>query len=268
MNRMQKTEIPGEEQRIMEEDCMTYRRDGDIFAGKKILLREQLVEIRLNGCPVAHLSCTCEYLEELVLGHLLTEGFIRNRREIQSLSVNAEKKLADVLLKKDLACVSEERRSAADRTDLSETAAGKDSGEKAVHTLQAKSLFHIADLFAEGFPLYEKTQAIHSCMVCRGDRMLFFCEDLGRHCAFDKAVGFMLKQEIPPSACILYTSGRMPVDMVKKAIRAEIPVVMSKTVPTDDAVKLARENGLILIGAARRDAFTVFSRGSGLNILE
>ena len=88
-----------------------------------------------------------------------------------------------------------------------------------------------------------------------GDRILLLescshhvsCEDIGRHNALDKAVGSMLLAGVPLSECVLYTSGRVPMDMVRKAIRAGVPALVSKTMPTVQSLELAQEYGLQLL---------------------
>ena len=95
-------------------------------------------------------------------------------------------------------------------------------------------------------PLYRATRAVHSCFLLRAGRILYQCEDLGRHNALDKAVGCALADGVPLGECVLYTSGRVPVDMVRKAIRAGVPALVSKTMPTVQSVELAEEYGLRL----------------------
>ena len=63
----------------------------------------------------------------------------------------------------------------------------------------------------------------------------------------DKAVGEMLLQGVPLAECVLYTSGRVPVDMVRKAIRAGVPALVSKSMPTIQSLELAQEYGLQLV---------------------
>jgi len=98
-----------------------------------------------------------------------------------------------------------------------------------------------------GLPLYRATRAVHSCFVLRQGTILFACEDIGRHNALDKAVGEMLLQGVPLAECVLYTSGRVPVDMVRKAIRAGVPALVSKSMPTIQSLELAAEYGLQLV---------------------
>ena len=98
-----------------------------------------------------------------------------------------------------------------------------------------------------GLPLYQATHAVHSCFVLHRGRILCACEDIGRHNALDKAVGSVMLAGVPLHECVLYTSGRVPVDMVRKAIRAGVPALVSKTMPTVQSLELAQEYGLQLL---------------------
>ena len=63
---------------------------------------------------------------------------------------------------------------------------------------------------------------------------------------WDKAVGCALTEGVPLAECVLFTSGRVPVDMVRKAIRAGVPALVSKSMPTVQSLELAEEYGLKL----------------------
>ena len=108
-------------------------------------------------------------------------------------------------------------------------------------------------------PLHAATWATHSCFLARNGEILFSCEDIGRHNAMDKAIGYALRNGIPLSECMVYSSGRIPTDMAKKAIRAAIPVLISKAAPTRQAIALAHTYGLTLICAARRDSMRQYT---------
>ena len=114
-----------------------------------------------------------------------------------------------------------------------------------------EQIFTLADRFSEDTPLHKLTGATHSCFLARGSELLFSCEDIGRHNALDKAIGFALRHDIDLTGCIAYSSGRLPTDMVEKAIRAGLPVLCTKASPTAEAVALAQSCGLTLIGCAR-----------------
>ena len=103
------------------------------------------------------------------------------------------------------------------------------------------------------------TQCTHICILGRRGEILFVSEDIGRHNALDKAIGHAVLSDIPLDECMLFTSGRVPLDMVEKVIMAGVPVLVSKAVPTSEAVSLARKSGLTLICRAWPDSMVVFS---------
>ena len=105
----------------------------------------------------------------------------------------------------------------------------------------------LAAAMGDELPLYRATHAVHSCFVLRDGKILYQCEDLGRHNALDKAVGCALAEGVQLGQCVLYTSGRVPVDMVRKAIRAGVPALVSKTMPTVQSLELAEAYGLKLL---------------------
>ena len=106
-------------------------------------------------------------------------------------------------------------------------------------------------------PLYQATQAVHSCALGRDGELLCLREDLGRHNALDKVIGCALLQGLDLSACMLFTTGRLPTDMLRKVIRAGIPLLISKTYPTELSVSLAKDTGLTLV-TLRKDG-AIFS---------
>ena len=117
----------------------------------------------------------------------------------------------------------------------------------------------LAAAMSAGLPLYQATHAVHSCFVLHEGRILCACEDIGRHNALDKAVGSMLLAGVPLSECVLYTSGRVPMDMVRKAIRAGVPALVSKTMPTVQSLELAAEYGLQFV-CGRKHPLTLKER--------
>lgn len=96
-------------------------------------------------------------------------------------------------------------------------------------------------------PLHEATWSTHSCFLAYKGKIVYSCEDIGRHNALDKAIGYALMHDYDFHECAVFTTGRLPIDMITKVIRAGIPLVASKKTPTAEAVKLAQEYGLTRI---------------------
>lgn len=95
--------------------------------------------------------------------------------------------------------------------------------------------------------------------MAQEDKALYVCEDIGRHNTLDKVVGMGILNGISLSECIVFFSGRVPLDILEKIIRASIPLVASNTVPTKQSVDLAKEKEIILIGKVRTKEFTIYA---------
>lgn len=218
-------------------------RDGAEQVQTESVLCEHALRVLVNGQLEMEFVCLPQFLPELIVGHLVTEGYLRRAEEILSLSISPSGAFAEVTLK-----------------NLSEPGPMPDV---IPYPWEAAWVFALADRFAQGMPLHELTCATHSCFLAEGSQFLYQCEDIGRHNAIDKAVGFALLRGIDLHRCLLYSSGRMPADMAAKAIRAGIPLMASKGAPTARAVALARQHKLTLLCAARKDRMKLFSDPAG-----
>ena len=102
------------------------------------------------------------------------------------------------------------------------------------------------------------THAVHSAVLSRRGEIVFAAEDIGRHNAVDKAAGFALRNGIPLGECLLYTTGRMPSDMVMKAVRAGIPVLAGGKGPTAEGLRAAKKYGLAIAGNIRNGKISFY----------
>ena len=236
--------------------------DGNEVAEEITLLHEHELNIIVNEHPVMRLVCTKQHLNELVLGRLLTGGFIERAEDVCKIVFDKDKTEAGVFLNREIefeAVPSEEKSCCTGNKVLCAVKDRKKYQELPEMKWKREWIFALAEAFEKGTELHDLTFCTHSCMLARKGEILFTCEDIGRHNAVDKAVGYGVSANIPLSECILYTSGRVPVDMVEKVIAAGVPVLASKAVPTVEAVELAEKYGLTLIGNARPDRMKVFA---------
>lgn len=243
-------------------EVTTVGPEGEIRQESFSVVREHLLSVYLNERPAMELVCSPELLSQLVLGRLLTEGIITGPQDVETLYICEQGARCRVFLSP----------SAAPLVPATETVPSCCTGnrvflrppEQALSTQEPylwrpEWITALAQVFAEGTPVHNSTHGTHSCILAREGVPLYCCEDLGRHNALDKAVGCALQNGADLSQMILYTSGRVPVDMMQKVIRARVPVIVSNTVPTDQAISLARQYGVTLICRARPHSFLVFS---------
>ena len=214
--------------------------DGREEAAEAAVLAEHRLALRLNGESWKRVVCTRSDLRAMVVGQLYTEGRIGSPSDILELRFSPEEDRADIRLSP----AAIPRRSP--------------EGRMSAPTWERSWVFRLAARLQEGMPLHRETFAAHSAFLACGGTLLYAGEDISRHNAVDKAIGHGLLEGAALGQCMLFTTGRVPADMAEKAIAAGIPVLVSKSAPTLDAVRLAAACGLTLICCAREDSFTVF----------
>lgn len=217
---------------------------------ERTLAAEHAAAILVNEQPAFRVVCTPELLPQLALGRLLTEGWINSADEVERVAVCAQGLKISVQLRHPLAAAEQAGQEVpsccTDNLTLASPVRLPPLAPVPQREIPAAWVDALADAMGQGLPLYRATHAVHSCLLLRAGRILYRCEDLGRHNALDKAVGCALTEGVPLAECVLFTSGRVPVDMVRKAIRAGVPALVSKSMPTVQSLELAEEYGLKL----------------------
>jgi FdhD protein len=122
-----------------------------------------------------------------------------------------------------------------------------ETGDSATAIVAAETLRGALETVLRRGELYRKTRGIHSAgLFDLAGESLVFREDIGRHNAGDKVLGWLSRQKLDPVKTFLASSGRISADAVNKTVRFGIPVLVSKGVPTSLAVVNARRLGLTL----------------------
>jgi FdhD protein len=106
---------------------------------------------------------------------------------------------------------------------------------------------------------YQRSRGIHGAALSDGERLLIVAEDVGRHNAVDKVKGEALLHDIPTEDRLLLSTGRVSSEMLLKAARMGVPVVASRTSPTEMAVALAEQLGVTVCGYVRPDGLNVYA---------
>jgi len=251
--------------------CQLTAADGSLQEKEEEIVIEKELEVSVNGVPAFRLTCTPEHLTELVLGRLCTEHIIHSEDEVEHLFICGEGNIAEVRLREDVefrpysgaepTCCTGNRQLVERVNTTTEspgytepTSLDNKSGEPS-----PEAVFLLTEKFREDGALHRNTGGTHSCYIRLGDGRILSFEDIGRHNALDKAVGAMLLEGASPADCMLYTTGRVAADMVMKLIGSGIPVLVSKAVPTEEAVRLAKQHHITLICRAWPDSYTRFN---------
>lgn len=240
------------------------KNTGEADVVKSELLTEHYFKIIVNEQELMSLVCTQNDLVELALGRLISEGMINSADDVDMIYICEQGLRAKIFLKPGLKIEDIEKGNevASCCTDNKSYFKTTKLPSKLENKLEIKNeeIFALAKLFNDDSKIHKLTQGTHCAYIFHKGAFVKSFEDIGRHNALDKAIGHIYLNEINPSECILFTTGRVPVDMVRKAIYAKIGALVSKAVPTIDATILAKEYNLNLICRAWQDSFQIFNK--------
>ena len=201
------------------------------------VIREWEFTLSWNGAVVEQGTCLPTQLEEMARGFLITEGYVAQAGQIRGVTVEGNR-------------IEAQGEALEAPPALRRLESGGWTPEQVMDTTTR---------FLLTSQLFRATGSIHSALLAVDGEERYYAEDLGRHNAIDKVVGMAAAAGAPMGRCVLYTSGRLPVGMARKAVRAGIPVVVSRSAPTDLTLELARETGLTVIGFAREGRMNLYA---------
>jgi FdhD protein len=241
---------------------------------------EEPLEIRVNGKSISVTMRTPGNDKELAAGFLYTEGIIRSPKDIleivgcQNPKSELDENTINVFLKHGVA-FDPSKLTRHFYTSSSCGVCGKASLEAVRQNFKpVKSKFKISRKVLCGLPeklrgsqeTFEKTGGLHaSALFDSKGKLVVLREDVGRHNALDKVVGWgLLNKKIPFKNLCLLVSGRVSFELMQKALAGGIPLVAAIGAPSSLAVSMARENGQTLVGFLRNKGMNAYSGPSKL----
>ena len=240
----------------------TYRyENGRLMPRSCGVVEEFPVRLTVNGRPLATLVASPHQLNFLIAGFLRLQGFAETLDDILSLGVCSDFGYAEVRLQNDVP-----ENLAPTLTSGCGTGISFNLDMERLPSVQIDSRGFVADdvfrlmrELAERTERYRNHGGIHSAAVGDQNGLLLSAEDIGRHNTLDRIAGEALFKEIDLRGKMLVTSGRVSTEMVAKAARLGIALIASRTSPTDMAIRMAAEAGIVLIGYLRGEHFEVYS---------
>lgn len=130
---------------------------------------------------------------------------------------------------------------------------------KSTITISTAALSALMDDFFNRSTIYKRTGGVHGAAIATSIDIEYVAEDIGRHNAVDKVIGWALLGGIALAGKIILTTGRISSDMMMKAAKAGFPIVASRTAATDLAVDLAAGAGITVAGYVRKEAAVVYT---------
>ncbi|HVJ09661.1 MAG TPA: formate dehydrogenase accessory sulfurtransferase FdhD [Acidisarcina sp.] len=249
-------------------------QEGVAHSLQDYLAAEEPLEIRIGGTPFTVTMRTPGHDLELAAGFLWTEGLIQSREQIAGLraiasETGSKSNVVKVEVKdgSHLASDMQRRFFAASGCGICGKASinairvrGLQPPDPAFR-VDAEILYQLPERLRSEQAVFGRTGGLHAAALFDANgELLALREDIGRHNAVDKIIGWaLLEGRLPLSRYVMLVSGRGGFEIIQKVLTAGIPVLASVSAPSSLAVKLARELGLTLIGFLRGRRFVVYS---------
>ncbi|MDO8430814.1 MAG: formate dehydrogenase accessory sulfurtransferase FdhD [Candidatus Binatus sp.] len=261
--------------RIRRRDIVKWQR-GRTSPRAEDLAVEEPLEIRLGGRRFTLTMRTPGHDEELAAGFLFAEGFIDQAselgeiRRVRGRKGEPEPNAIDVILN----VPAERMRARLKRNFVMSSSCGV-CGKTSIDSIRRRVespadsavvspavLLTLAAKLREGQQIFAATGGLHGAAIFDLDgAMLAIREDVGRHNAVDKAIGYALANAmLPLSRHLMMVSGRLSFEIVQKAAAAGVPILAAVSAPSSLAVELADEIGTTLVGFLRNGSFNIYTR--------
>jgi FdhD protein len=224
------------------------------------VVREQPLSVYVNGDKFLTLLCSPMMLEALVVGYLWMEKVIADVTEIVDLQISPVDGRAEVTLGHAVTLPTERILTSGCGGGITFRIDHRlfPRLDSPVRVRPAELGDRMKDLFGAAVH-YQRSRGIHGAALADRERLLLVAEDVGRHNAVDKIKGEALLRGIPTEDRLLLSTGRISSEMLLKAARMGVPVVASRTSPTEMAVALAEQLGVTVCGYVRPDGLNVYA---------
>ena len=245
---------------------------GKLTRGEADVVGEFPLVLRVNDREIVTLIASPHDLRFLVAGFLRVQGFVSSVDDFLVLSVCNDYGIANVRVKGELPGELKPILTSGCGTGITFTLPGSGTGEPTkpmpeMEPIAPAAIFALMEQLALKSEKYKSHGGAHSAAV--GDThggLLLHAEDIGRHNTFDRLAGEALLKGVELAGTLLVTSGRVSAEMAGKAAATGIPLIASRTSPTDMAIKICQDAGITLIGYLRGARFNVYTHPEALSV--
>ena len=209
---------------------------------KDMVIEEISLTMYLNGKKLLMLLCSPANLQELSAGFLYSAGLIKSINDIKAITIDGEKQVSYIELntkEKDTKFIFKRLTSNSN--------------------ISSEKILTLMDSFEKRSFAFRQTGGVHSAALSNTDKILVFKEDIGRHNALDKVIGEALIRGVNMKDLVILTSGRISTEIISKVEKTRAVFLISRSAPTNQAIKLAKELNLTLIGFARGKRMNVYA---------
>lgn len=243
-------------------------RQGQVSEQVEEVVTEYPLTIYLNGDEFSTMVCTPEYLEDLVVGFLASEGIVREAGDLIDVSLDESKGLAHVEVKSlqkinhqlyskryITSCCGKSRQSFYFYNDA-RTAKKVETRNVRLH---ADDCFRLMEELKAQAELFHRTGGVHNAALAVREGLVCARMDIGRHNALDKIYGWCLREKVAVDDKIAVFSGRLSSEVLLKVAKIGCEVVLTKAAPTELALEMAEELGITAVCFIRQGSLNVYT---------
>ncbi|RLQ96649.1 formate dehydrogenase accessory sulfurtransferase FdhD [Falsibacillus albus] len=242
--------------------------DGISEPVEDVIVTEYPITVKINGEEFVTMVCTPEYIEDMVIGYLASEGIIRHYDEIKDMWVQEKDGYIHVKTDKPnpfyqqfqnkryiTSCCGGSRQGF---VFINDKLTAKKMTEKTV-ILTPEDCLTLMKKLQQSAVTFQNTGGVHNAALCTQNDIFVSRMDIGRHNALDKIYGYCLKNGIPVDDKIIAFSGRISSEILLKVAKIGCEVVLSKSAPTQLALELADELGITTVGFIRHRSLNIYT---------
>ncbi len=225
------------------------------------IVAETILCVHVNGQEWVTLVCSPHAVEDLIVGFLFLEGVIHTFEDLLGVVPTHNEHCVDVWLRKSAQPLPR-------KAVITSGCGGGITFEEATGTippvtreirLPPTTIYELMRQLHQAAHAYRQARGIHAAGLSDGRQLLFSAEDVGRHNTIDRVCGQAFRAGMLPASRVLLTTGRISFEMVRKAAKMNIPIVVSRTSPTELAVRLAQVWKITIVGYARGHRLRIYT---------
>ena len=246
-----------------------WRFENNRFLNKEdVIATEYPVTVSVNGNELLTIVCTPEYIEDMVVGFLISERIIVRYEDITGIRMDDAMGIVHIETTRSFpffeqlhnkryitSCCGMSRQGFVFANDV---LTAKQMNTKNV-ILAPDDCFSLMDKMNSNADLFMQTGGVHIAALCDTTDFTLTRMDIGRHNALDKIYGHCLKNAIPVNDKVIVFSGRISSEILLKVAKIGCEIVLSKSAPTELAIDLADELGITAVGFIRGNSFNIYS---------
>ncbi|MDL2310637.1 formate dehydrogenase accessory sulfurtransferase FdhD [Peptostreptococcaceae bacterium OttesenSCG-928-C18] len=247
-------------------EVKTYK-NGELNNREEFIVEEKAYAIFINDEEFSSIVCSPFDLEEMAVGFLWSEGILRDRNRLKDIFVleSENKILVDIenfnkesetkyFMKSFNSCCGRARTSFYYANDA--VLCKKNESDKYIYANEVPKQI---ELLEEKTELFNKTGGVHCAALIDDNKVICFMEDIGRHNTLDKISGYCFLNDISMKDKTIAFTGRLSSEIVLKVCKMQVPIIISRSAPTNLGIEIAKDMGIALCGFTRNNRYHIYS---------